>query len=76
MKQNNIQLFDFLDFDTALAGEDVLWKECAPVSIQTEGTDVLLEIPFQKQKVANYIAADREISRKNYFLRMPLLWPS
>ena len=70
MKQTNFQLFDFLDFDPALAGEDVLWKACAPVSIQTDGTDVLLEIPFQKQKIANDIAADREASPKNYFLRM------
>ena len=70
MKQTNFQLFDFLDFDTALTGEDVLWKTCAPVAIQLDGTDVVLEIPFQKQKVANDIAPDLEVARKNYFLRM------
>jgi len=70
MKQTNFQLFDFMDFDTALTGEDVLWKACAPVSIQTDGTDVVLEIPFQKQKIANDIAPDREVDRKYYFLRM------
>lgn len=64
MKQTNFQLFDFLDFVTALTGEDVLWKACAPVSIQTDGTDVLLEIPFQKQKVANYIAATGNLAGK------------
>lgn len=70
MKQTNFQLFDFLDFDTALMGEDVLWKTCAPVSAQVDGTDVVLEIPFQKQKVANDIVPDNDVARKKYFFRM------
>jgi len=70
MKQTNFQLFDFLDFDTSLTGEEVLWKACAPVSIRVEGSDILLEIPFQKQIVANNIAPDLSSQRKNYFLRM------
>ncbi len=48
MKQTNYQLFDFLDFDPELTGDEVLWKACAPVSISTDGPDVILEIPFQK----------------------------
>ena len=70
MKQTNFQLFDFLDFDTALTGEDVLWKTCAPIDVQVDGTDVIFEIPFQKQKVANDITPDREEPRKNYNLRL------
>jgi alpha-D-xyloside xylohydrolase len=70
MKQTNYQLYDFLDFDTALTGEDVLWKTCAPVAIQIDGTDVLLEIPFQKQKVTNDICPDNEIKRRTYYLRL------
>jgi len=69
MKQTNFQLFDFLDFDTSLTGEEALWRACAPVAIFVEGTDVLLEIPFQKQLVANDIAPDVAVSRKHFFLR-------
>lgn len=70
MKQTNFQLFDFLDFDTSLSGEDALWKACTPRAIQKEGTDILIEIPFQKQLAANDLAPDKSIPRKNFFLRM------
>lgn len=70
MKQTNYQLFDFLDFDRSLNGAEVLWKACAPVSILAEGTDAVIEIPFQKQIVSNEIIPDHEVSRKNYFLRI------
>lgn len=70
MKQTNFQLFDFLDFEPALTGEEVLWKTCAPIDMQVDGTDVVFEIPFQKQKVANDIAPDKETTRKNYLLRL------
>ena len=70
MKQTNFQLFDFLDFDTQLTGEEVLWQTCAPVDLRVDGTDVVFEIPFQKQKVANDIAPDKEANRKNYLLRL------
>jgi alpha-D-xyloside xylohydrolase len=70
MKQTNFQLFDFLDFDTALTGEEVLWNTCSPVSAQVDGTDVVLEIPFQKQKVSNDITPDKEVASKNYQLRL------
>jgi alpha-D-xyloside xylohydrolase len=70
MKQTNYQLFDFLDFDPELTGEDVLWKACAPVSIFSDGPDVVLEVPFQKQLVSNNIAPDLKESRISYYLRL------
>ena len=70
MKQTNFQLFDFLDFDTSLTGDEALWRACAPVSILLDGTDVLLEIPFQKQLVENDIAPDLPVPRKNFFIRL------
>jgi alpha-D-xyloside xylohydrolase len=70
LKQTNYQLFDFLDFDPGISGEDVLWRACTPVSIQTDGTDVVLEVPFQKQKVAKDISPDLETARKNYIMRI------
>ncbi len=69
MKQTNYQLFDFLDFDPALTGEDILWKACAPVSIFNDGPDVVLEIPFQKQLLSENITPDLNESRKSYLMR-------
>ncbi len=70
MKQTNFQLFDFLDFDTCLTGEERLWISCSPVSAWVDSGDVVFDIPFQKQKVTNDISPDRESSRKNFQLRM------
>jgi alpha-D-xyloside xylohydrolase len=75
MKQTNFQLFDFLDFDTTLPGNDVLWKTCAPVDVRVDGTDVVFELPFQKQKVSNDITPDRDVPRKNYRLRLRAYGP-
>lgn len=69
MKQTNYQLFDFLDFDPELLGEETLWKACAPVSIFNDGNDAVVEVPFQKQAVSNNITPDLKEPGKNYFLR-------
>ncbi len=70
MKQTNYQLFDFLDFDTALTGREVLWKACVPVTALTDGPTAVLEIPFCKQVVSNDMAPDPTAPLKNHFLRM------
>ncbi len=70
MNQTNYQLFDFLDFDRKMTGNECLWKVCAPIAVKTDGNDVVLELPFQKQKVANDITPDTEVSRKAYALRI------
>lgn len=70
MKQTNYQLFDFLDFDTELKGGDILWKACSPVSIFINGTDAVLEVPFQKQLLSGNIAPDLKEPRKSYYLRL------
>lgn len=68
MKQTNYQIFDFLDFDSVPDGEEYLWKSCSPVAIKSDGSDVLLEIPFQRQRVSNTISPDNECPEKNYFI--------
>ena len=68
MKQTNYYLFDFLDFSTDLKGEDLLWRACEPTAIATEGNDVVITIPFQKQKCSNDISPDLTAPRKNYTL--------
>ncbi len=70
MKQTNYYLFDFLDFDLALKGEESLWRACKPSAIQQLGEDVIISVPFQKQKYSNEIAADKNVPRKEYNLRL------
>ncbi len=70
MKQTNYQLFDFLEFDQAMTGNECLWKTCAPVSVRTEGSDVLFELPFQKQKATRDLEPDQTVKRSNYILRI------
>ncbi|WP_347840133.1 alpha-xylosidase [uncultured Draconibacterium sp.] len=70
MKQTNYQLFDFLDFNQEMNGEECLWKTCSPVSAKSEGGDVVFELPFQKQKPAIDIEPDASVGRKTFFLRI------
>jgi alpha-D-xyloside xylohydrolase len=70
MKQTNYYLFDFLDFNTDLNGEDILWRACEPTNIELQGTDVLVTIPFQKQQCSNDIRPDTTAKRKEYTLRL------
>jgi len=70
MKQTNYQLFDFLDFETNLNGSERLWKVGKPTRIFSEGDDVMVVIPFQKQKCTLEIAPDNEIAPVEYMLRL------
>ena len=70
MKQTNYQLFDFLDFSTDLNGEDILWMACKPESIEEESGDILISVPFQKQKCQNDIEPDNKVPRKKYTMRI------
>ena len=70
MKQTNYHLFDFLDFSPDLDGKDILWRACKPVNAREEKGDIVVTIPFQKQKCSKDIIADREASRKDYSLRI------
>ena len=68
MKQTNYTLFDFLDFDTALPGGERLWKVGCPIEIKNSGKDVVLTLPFRKQKNANDIEDDPESEPRYYSL--------
>ena len=70
MKQTNYHLFDFLDFDPELRKDEALWRACRPTDIRNEGTDVVLTIPFQKQKLSGEMEADRSAPRKEYRFRI------
>ncbi|MBA7550579.1 hypothetical protein ES705_43098 [subsurface metagenome] len=68
MKQTNNQLFDFLDFSTDPGSEETLWKAGKPKRIEEQGGDILITIPFQKQKCLNDITPDLTEKIKEYVL--------
>ncbi len=70
MKRINYHLFDFLDFDTDFKGNNTLWRACFPTSINQIGNDVIVSIPFQKQKKSIEIEPDLNEARISYNLRM------
>lgn len=70
MKQTNYQLFDFLDFSTALDQGDRLWRACTPTAIEEQGGDVFITVPFQKQQNSNEINPDTSEPCKQYQLRL------
>ncbi len=76
MKRTNYQLFDFLDFDPELQDSKFLWIAENPSGIEEKNGDVLVEIPFQKQKPGNDISPDKETPRKLFTLKISAYGPS
>lgn len=68
MKPTNYHLFDFLDFDLNLSKDESLWKACKPTAVVEREGDILVTVPFQKQKLANDMAADTDTPRESYTL--------
>ena len=68
MKPTNYHLFDFLDFDVDLKRDESLWKSCSPTAVEVRDGDVLVTVPFQKQVLANDMAADESAPRENHTL--------
>ncbi len=75
MKQTNNYLVDFLDFDPQLAGDDVLWRACKPIDIEAVGGDVVVTVPFQRQKRSLDIAPDPHVPRQQYRLKLRAYGP-
>ena len=70
MKQTNYHLFDFLDFDLELTKDESLWRAYKPTDIAVDGTDVVVTIPFQKQKLSNEMEADFSVPQQSYTLHL------
>src|SRR3990172_2588656 len=75
MKQPNNYLVDFLDFDPAFKGDEVLWRACRPLDIEAVHGDVVVTIPFQRQRPSRDICPDRETPRRDYRLRLRAYGP-
>ncbi len=68
MRPTNYHLFDFMDFDTELKRDESLWKAYKPTSVMEKNGDILVSVPFQKQKLANDMAADTEAAQETHTL--------
>ncbi len=68
MKQTNYYLFDFMDFDSSLQKDEVLWKAYAPTCIKEKDGDIVITIPYQQQKRQEDMAPNMEVSQRSYDL--------
>ena len=68
MKQTNYHLFDFMDFDPALERDEALWKAYAPTDIVERDGDIVVTIPYQKQKHQEDMAPDTDVPQQSYDL--------
>ncbi|MDP4208637.1 MAG: alpha-xylosidase [Bacteroidota bacterium] len=70
MKQTNYHLFDFLDFEKDLSGNEAVWKAGKPTNIETQNGDVVITVPFQKLVTSNEISPDKPVAPKEFQLRL------
>jgi alpha-D-xyloside xylohydrolase len=68
MIPTNYHLFDFMDFDTDLSKDESLWKAYQPTAVSEVDGDVHIEIPYQRQLLANDMAADTSAPQESYTL--------
>ena len=70
MKQTNFHLFDFLDLNPDLNGDEILWKAGKPLNIEKLSNDIVITIPFQKQKCSSEISPDTKVQPKIGHMRI------
>lgn len=68
MRQTNYHLFDFMDFDLALQREERLWKAYAPTRIVEKSGDIVITIPYQRQKHQEDMDPDTAVPQQCYDL--------
>ncbi|MBR0048672.1 MAG: alpha-xylosidase [Prevotella sp.] len=68
MKQTNYHLFDFMDFDPSLQEDEALWKAYAPTRIEERDGDIVVSIPYQRQKHQEDMAPDTEFEQQTFDL--------
>jgi len=68
MKQTNYHLFDFMDFEPEMAKDEALWKAYAPTKIEERDGDIIVTIPYQKQRHQEDMAPDETAPQRSYDL--------
>ena len=76
MKQTNYHLFDFMDFDSSLTGDEALWKAYSPTKITEKDGDIHITIPFQKQLCQEDMAPDVHVQQEYYTLILRAYTPN
>lgn len=57
-----------MDFDPGLREEEYLWKAWAPVHITAKGGDILIDLPYQRQKRQEDMEPDKTVPQQIYTL--------
>jgi alpha-D-xyloside xylohydrolase len=70
MRQVKDNLLDFLNTEPDRTGGASVWCSCAPSGIKTEGTDAVIDIPFEKIRVPGEDDPARETGGKTLPLRI------
>ena len=68
MKQTNYHLFDFMDFDPELQANESLWKAYAPVKVAEVDGVIIIDIPYQKQKLQEDMDPDTNVPQEHFDL--------
>ena len=68
MRPTNYHLFDFMDFDPSLQRDEALWKAYAPTKIGERDGDIVITIPYQRQKHQEDMAPDESTPQQYYDL--------
>ncbi|MEP0366417.1 MAG: alpha-xylosidase [Cyclobacteriaceae bacterium] len=68
MNQTNYQLFDFLEVDPNLTGDEILWKAGTPTKIQTVAGKVVVTVPFISHEPAVDIIPTATTQNKEFKL--------
>lgn len=68
MKQTNYHLFDFMDFDPSLQGDEALWKAWSPTAVSVADGEILITIPFQKQLLKEEMEPDTGTPQQSHTL--------
>ena len=75
MIPTNDFLIDFMDFDAEMNRDESLWKAYRPTDVREADGDILIAVPFQKQKHTANMEADMEVPREEYKLVLRMYEP-
>ena len=68
MRPTNYHLFDFMDFDPSLQRDEFLWKAYTPTHIAERDGDIVITIPYQRQKRQEEMAPDTSVPQQSFDL--------
>ncbi len=68
MRPTNYHLFDFMDFDPSLKRDEYLWKAYAPSHIAEHDGDIVITIPYQRQKLQEEMEPDASVPQRSFDL--------